>query len=116
MSNQNRSHKRVGLSSTLSICFYCGEETSEITPLGVDFDDEAQMHLCTCVEPCSRCKERYKDCVLVVETRRNTNNGNKPQPTGRWVAINKACVTAPNNGICFTDPATMDKLWEKAQT
>ncbi len=108
MSNQIRLHKQFGLNPTLSTCFYCGKETGEIALLGAAYDGEAPMHLCTSLEPCAACKEKFKDAVILVEARRDERD--KPQPTGRWVAIKKECVTVPNNGICFTDTETMNKL------
>lgn len=108
MSNNIRLHKKYGLNPTLSTCFYCGKETGEIALLGAAYDGEAPMHLCTSLEPCAACKEKFKDAVILVEARRDERD--KPQPTGRWVAVKKECVTLPNNGICFTDTETMNKL------
>lgn len=108
MSNNIRLHKEFGLNPTLSTCFYCGKETGEIALLGAAYDGEAPMRLCTNLEPCSACKEKFKDSVLILEA--CPDKRGKPQPTGRWVAIKKECVMVPNNGICFTDTETMNKL------
>lgn len=108
MSNQIKLHKQFGLNPTISTCFYCGEETGEIALLGAAYDGEAPMHLCTSLKPCPTCKEKFKDYVLLVEV--YDVESNNPQPTGRWAAVKKECVAAPNNGICFTDTETMNKL------
>lgn len=105
-----RLHKQYDLNPTLSTCFYCGEETGEIALLGAGYDGEAPMHLCTSIEPCAKCKEKFKNAVLLVEARYGVNGTGKPTPTGRWVAVKKECVNIPNNGVCFTDSETMDKL------
>lgn len=101
-------HKKYGLNPTLSTCFYCGQETGEIALLGASYNGEAPMHLCTSLNPCPACKEKFKDAVLLVEAK--PDGRNKPQPTGRWVAVKKEFVTVPNNGVCFTDTETMNKL------
>ena len=89
-------------------CFYCGQETGEIALLGAAYDGEAPMHLCTSVEPCAACKEKFKDAVLILEARHDERN--KLQPTGRWVAVKKEAVNVPNKGIVFTDTETMNHL------
>lgn len=86
-------HKEYGLNPTLCTCFYCGEETGEIALLGAAYKGEAPMHMCTSLEPCDKCKEKYKDYVLVVEA------GENSQPTGRWFAIKKEYVNVPNDGV-----------------
>lgn len=108
MANSIPLHKEYGLNPTLCTCFYCGQETGEIALLGAHYDGEAPMRMCTSLEPCDECKEKFKGAVLVVEARRDEHN--KPIPTGRWVAIKKECVTVPNNGIVYTDTETMNQL------
>lgn len=109
MPNGIRLHKQHGLNPTLCTCFYCGQETGEIALLGAAYDGEAPMHLCTSVEPCASCKEKFKDAVLILEARPDERD--KLQPTGRWVAVKKEAVNVPDNkGIVFTDTETMNKL------
>ena len=108
MSNSIRLHKQHGLNPTLCTCFCCGQETGEIALLGAAYDGEAPMHLCTSVEPCAACKEKFKDAVLILEARHDERN--KLQPTGRWVAVKKEAVNVPNKGIVFTDTETMNHL------
>lgn len=114
MSNQIKLHKQYGVNPTLSVCFYCGEETGEIALLGAAYDGEAPMHLCTSIAPCPKCKEKYKDCVLLIEAVQDCKNN--PKPTGRWIAIKKECVTVPNNGICYIDVQTYQQITQQAKT
>lgn len=51
------------------------------------------MHMRTSLTPCDKCKEEYKDYVLIVEADENS------QPTGRWFAIKKEIVNVPNDGV-----------------
>lgn len=108
MSKNIRLHAKYGLNPTLSICFYCGKETGDIAILGANYDGEAPQHMCTSLEPCDECKEKFKDAVLVIEARRDERD--KPIPTGRWAAIKKECVTVSNKGIMFADTETMNQL------
>lgn len=107
-------HKDFGLNPTLSTCFYCGEETGEIALLGASYDGEAPTHLCTSLEPCAKCKEKFKGAVLLIEVRYGANGIGDPIPTGRWAAVKKEYVTVPNNGICLTDSETMNQLCRAA--
>lgn len=86
-------HKEYGLNPTLCTCFYCGEETGEIALLGAAYKGEAPTHMCTSLKPCDKCKEEYKDYVLIVEAEEDS------QPTGRWFAIKKEIVNVPNDGV-----------------
>lgn len=108
MSNSILLHKKYGVNPTLTTCFYCGEETGEIALLGAGYNSEAPRHMCISVEPCPKCKEKYKDYVLLVEM--NEDAGGKHQPTGRWLAIKKECVIVPNDGVCYVDTYTFNLL------
>lgn len=88
-------HKEYGLNPTMCTCFYCGEETGEIALLGAAYEGEAPSHMCTSLEPCDKCKEKYKDYVLIVEVGSRENE----TPTGRYFAIKKELVNVPNKGI-----------------
>lgn len=114
MANSIRLHKQYGLNPTLCTCFYCGEETGEIALLGANFKGEAPRHMCTSLEPCPSCKEKYKDFVLLIEV--EPINRNKPQPTGRWGAIKKEYVAVPNKGICYIDTSTYNQLLQERGT
>ena len=106
-----RLHKKYGLNPTLSTCFYCGKETGEIALLGANYNGEAPMHLCTSLEPCHDCKERFKDQVLIVEADLASNG--EPIPTGRFVAIPKQMVNTPNKGICLMYPEEFTKMFRR---
>jgi len=116
MSNSIPSHKQYGLNPTLCTCFYCGEETGKIALLGAKYKGEAPTHMCTSLQPCAKCKDKYGDYVLLVEAANVDKLGgrNKPQPTGRWLAIKKECVTIPNKGICCIDAPTFETLAKQA--
>lgn len=105
-------HKEYGLNPTICTCFYCGKDTGELALLGAHYKGEAPMHMCTSIEPCKECKEKYKNHVLLVEVQEE--NG-KPIPTGRWLAIKKEYVTVPNKGICYITPETYSELTSKIQ-
>lgn len=108
MPNSIRLHKEYGLNPTLCTCFYCGQETGEIALLGANYKGEAPMRMCTSIEPCPTCKEKFKDYVLIVEA--TLDDKGEPQPAGRWAALPKKSVTVPNKGIMFADTETMNKL------
>lgn len=112
-------HKEYGLNPTLSTCFYCGKPTGEIALLGNNYKGKAPQYMCTSLEPCPECKEKYKDYVLLVEATQEKQSPwgsqEKPQPTGRWLAVKKELVTVPNKGICFVDTQTFETLLSKAK-
>lgn len=105
--------KKYGLNPTLCTCFYCGEETGEIALLGDNYKGEAPHHMCTGIEPCPACKEKYKDYVLLVETKPDEKN--TPQPTGRWIAMEKNCVNVQNDGVCIISEETYN-FFQAVQT
>lgn len=79
--------EKHGVNPSMTICFYCGETTG-IALLGkLKGDEEAPKYICNSIEPCDKCKEKYKDYVLVVEKPSPEEN-----PTGRWFAIKKEAM------------------------
>jgi len=88
-------HKEYGLNPTICTCFYCGEDTEEIALLGAAYKSKAPSHMCTSLEPCDKCKEKYKDHVLVVEVESEQN----PIPTGRYFAVKKEIVGIENANV-----------------
>lgn len=120
MANSIELHKKYGLNPTLCTCFYCGKETGEIALLGVNYKGEAPMHMCTSVEPCKECREKYKDYVLLVEVEGEERTAwgsikKKPTPTGRWLAIKKEVVNIKNNGVCYIRPYDYKELVNRVQ-
>jgi len=79
--------QKHGVNPSMTTCFYCGEVTG-IALLGkLKGDEEAPKYMCNSVEPCDKCKEKYKDYVLVVEKPSPEEN-----PTGRWFAVKKEAM------------------------
>lgn len=120
MSNSIKLHKEYGLNPTLCTCFYCGKETGEIAMLGANYKGKAPMHMCTSIEPCKECREKYKDYVLLVEVEDEEHTAwgsikKKPTPTGRWLAIKKGLVNIQNNGVCYIRPDDYKGLVNRAQ-
>lgn len=118
MSNSIRLHKEHSLNPTLCTCFYCGKETGEIALLGASYGGEAPMHMCTSLEPCKECKEKYKDYVLLVEATATQEDAwspkiAQPQPTGRWLAIKKEFIKIENKGVCYVSPDDFEEILSK---
>lgn len=88
MSNNIKLSEKHGVNPSMDICFYCGEVTGIALMGKLPGDKEAPRHCCTSVEPCDKCKEKYKDYVLIVEM----PNEEKPTPTGRWFALKKEAL------------------------
>lgn len=87
MSNSIPLHPKFGLNPTMLVCFYCGETTGELALLGNKYKGEAPKYMCNSIKPCDKCKEKYKDHLLVVEVAPDNQ-----EPTGRWVALHNSCV------------------------
>ena len=120
MTNSIKLHKEYGLNPTIRTCFYCGKETGEIMLLGANYKGKAPMHMCTSIEPCKECKEKYKDYVLLVEATETQESawGSKsvqPQPTGRWLAIKKEFVKIKNKGVCYVSPEDFKEILSKRE-
>ncbi len=94
---------RHGLNPVLGVCFFCHEETGEIgilgkmkpreTPEGRLEDPEAPRHAVLTKEPCSKCAERMKQGVMIVEA------VSTDECTGRLVVMTEEwvnrCVNSP---------------------
>lgn len=81
-----RLSEKYGVNPSMVTCFYCGEVTSIALMGKLPHDEEAPRQCCMSVEPCDKCKEKYKDYLLVVEKPMEGN------PTGRWFAMKKEAV------------------------
>ena len=89
-----RLSEKHGVNPSMNVCFYCGEVTG-IALMGKisskdNPDVQAPRQVCTSVEPCDSCKEKYKDYVLMVEAK--SGDPKKPEPTGRWFALKKEAL------------------------
>lgn len=81
---------KYGLNPSMQICFFCREPKGILLngKIGKGEEDiEASREVITDIEPCDKCKEKYKECTLVVEVLENE------QPSGRWIAIKKKFIT-----------------------
>ena len=86
-----RLSEKHGVNPSMDVCFYCGEVTG-IALMGKistkdNHDVEAPRYCCSSVTPCDKCKEKYKDYVLMVEAK--SSDPKNPQPSGRWFALKK---------------------------
>lgn len=98
--------EKHGVNPSIDCCFYCGKEVG-IALLGKLPDDaEAPRTVCTSIEPCDECKEKYKDYCLVVE-----RDYDAP-PTGRWVPIPKTQIVEEmrNNPIMFMTVESFNQI------
>ncbi len=90
--NEIRISPKYGLNPTIPVCFWCGEEKSEIAILGyIEGDIEAPRSCCVDYEPCDKCKANMERGVTIIEASL-TPNGYAPiqdgaYPTGKWVVI-----------------------------
>ena len=82
---------KYGVNPSMAVCFYCQEEYG-IALMGKlgdgrkGEDFEAPKKVCTTLEPCNKCKEKFKNDLLLVAV-----DDNK-QPTGKWAAVPKENV------------------------
>ena len=79
--------EKHGVNPSMTVCFYCGEATG-IALLGkLKGNEEAPKYICNSIEPCDKCKEKYKDYVLILE-----KPSPEESPTGRWFAVEKEAM------------------------
>jgi len=88
-----RLHPEHGLNPTICTCFYCGEDTGALALLGAAYKGEAPRQMVTSLEPCDKCKEKYKDMQLVLEAKPDSDPTKSAHPTGRWFAIKMEAVS-----------------------
>lgn len=100
-----RLSEKHGVNPSMDTCFYCGEVTG-IALMGKistkdNHDVEAPRYVCSSVTPCDKCKEKYKDYVLMVEAK--SSDSKNPQPTGRWFALKKEVLNPAyrNSPVAF---------------
>ena len=100
-----RLSEKHGVNPSMDCCFYCGEVTG-IALMGKisskdNPDVEAPRQVCTSIEPCDKCKEKYKDYVLMVEAK--SSDPKNPEPTGRWFALKKEVLNPAyrNSPVAF---------------
>lgn len=68
MSKSIKISPKHGLNPSIPVCFWCGEEKSEIVLLGrVDKEDsQAPMHMVMNYEPCEKCKKAFSMGIHVI--------------------------------------------------
>lgn len=100
-----RLSEKHGVNPSMDVCFYCGEVTG-IALMGKistkdNHDVEAPRYCCSSVTPCDKCKEKYKDYVLMVEAK--SSDPKNPQPSGRWFALKKEVLNPAyrNSPVAF---------------
>ena len=100
-----------GLNPSMQLCFYCGE-CKGIALMGKLKDDkEAPRECVTDLEPCDKCKEKYKEYSLIIEK----DTCDDSLPTGRWFAIKKEALIDENlrkHPILFMDILTFNSVIE----
>lgn len=67
-------HPEFGLNPTICVCAYCKQPTQKIALLGNSYKGEAPKEAILSLEPCDKCKEKYKDDVIIV----HINNEKQP--------------------------------------
>lgn len=99
--------KKYGVNPSMTVCFYCGEVTGIALMGKLKGDVEAPRECCLSVEPCDKCKEKYKDYCLILEKESRDSN-----PTGRWFAIKKQAVSSVYRDfpILFTDSESFNSM------
>lgn len=88
---------KYGVNPTIPICFFCGEEKSEIALLGKiggkGKDLEAPRHALLDYEPCEECLKKMATGITLVEVSNTPVSANQPPiaenayPTGNWWVV-----------------------------
>jgi hypothetical protein len=93
-----------GVNPTIPICFFCRENKNEIALLGrLPKDQKAPTHTLIDYEPCDKCKEKFKEGVLIIECTQHPNIPNQPPiqqhayPTGDYVVVKPHILNEPFN-------------------
>ena len=82
--------KKHGLNPTMNVCFYCGE-TKELLLLGrLKNDEEAPRTVCTDLEPCDNCKEKFQEGILLIEVFSKTDT----DTTGNYWLVSSEAVNS----------------------
>lgn len=116
--------KNHGVNPSLEICFWCGESKGVILCGKLKGDAEAPKQMVTSLEPCDKCKERFKKGVHLIEvTDDGSHCGNNKAfafkdtdgkfhwPTGRYVVMKPEAMKDGKAGTkALCDKATMDRL------
>lgn len=123
-----------GLNPSLGLCFWCGEAKDIVLfgriheKKGDHTDVEAPKQMVHDLEPCEKCKEKFKQGVHLIEVsgdgskfgnnpafRLKAANGQFVYPTGRFVVLKPEAIKdgkPGGKGLC--DKETMDWILQSA--
>ena len=124
MSKGIKLSKKHGLNPSLDICFWCGEPKGLALCGRIKGDAEAPRSMVTSLEPCDKCKDKFKLGVHLIEviddgSRFGDNKAfafvdteGKPHwPTGRYVVMKPEAVKGGKPGTkALCDRDTMDNI------
>lgn len=102
--------EKYGVNPSIDLCFYCHESKGIILCGKLKGDKEAPKEMYSSLDPCDKCKEKYKNDTLIVEYDMENNT-----PTGRWMAIDKQYITdedIKNSQVALATPPTFNSLLE----
>lgn len=94
--------QKYGVNPAMNICFFCGE-TKELLLLGrLPGDEKAPREVCTNLEPCDVCKEKFKEGILIIEKNMRLN-----KVTGNYWLVSKDCINGEKilpKGVTYVTP------------
>ena len=116
--------KKHGINPSLDICFWCGEPKGLALCGRMKGDAEAPKQMVTSLNPCDKCREKFKLGVHLIEV---TDDGSRfgdnkafafkvadgtfQWPTGRYVVMKPEAIKGGKAGTkALCDKATMDHL------
>ena len=129
MSKGIRVSQKHGVNPSMDICFWCGEVRGVALCGKLKGDAEAPKKMVTSLEPCDKCKERFKKGVHLIEvTDDGSHCGNNKAfafkdtegkfhwPTGRYVVMKPEAMRDGKAGTkALCDKATMDRILQGAK-
>ena len=129
MSKGIKVSQKHGVNPSMDICFWCGEVRGVALCGKLKGDAEAPKKMVTSLEPCDKCKERFKKGVHLIEvTDDGSHCGNNKAfafkdtegkfhwPTGRYVVMKPEAMRDGKPGTkALCDKATMDRILQGAK-
>jgi len=111
-----RVSEKHGVNPTMLMCFWCGEPNGELALLGkLKGDAEAPRQSCLNLDPCKKCQAQMDTGIMCAEALHN--EGEEPEPTGRWVVITREAAAKLFNveveTRCWMDPETFNALFSE---
>lgn len=113
--------EKHGVNPSMEICFFCKEAKGVVLFGKLKKDVEAPREVLINYEPCDKCKEKFKEGIIVVAVTTEQQYKNQPSittrnneelyPTGAYVVVKPKVF---NNKYKAGSIATMDKeLFQK---